>query len=363
MRLVFWTNYPSHQVAGLCEALHKWTSGGVTVIHTRELEQSRRRLGWEPIAASFPCVALWQSPGKALGLLGDARVIHLFGGVWGEKTLAALALWCARTKVRFGLVQEPSFPGRSSLKRACKRIIAGRLAPRAVGVFAISRRAESEMRDYGFPEDRIWSFGYFRESPERGERIRAEASDIVLYLGQFTERKGINLLLSAWEVMRGSGLKLRLVGGGEMSESVRAWIETRGFGDQVELARPVSPDAVWEELSRARVLVLPSRHDGWGVVVNEALSVGVPVVASSAAGSSELVTSSGAGCVFQSENKESLCRSLLGTLSPESILSWSENAFRFRGRIHPETAARYMLGCLSSPGSPPPPPWRGSCAA
>ena len=59
-------------------------------------------------------------------------------------------------------------------------------------------------------------------------------------------------------------------------------------------------------IAAADLLALPSRWDGWGLVVNEALAVGVPVIASNACGASDLIRQDVNGYVFTSEDAASL---------------------------------------------------------
>ena len=54
--------------------------------------------------------------------------------------------------------------------------------------------------------------------------------------------------------------------------------------------------------NRALVLVLPSRLDGYGLVVNEAMACGTPVIVSDRVGASDTVKKAGAGLVFPSGN-------------------------------------------------------------
>ena len=59
----------------------------------------------------------------------------------------------------------------------------------------------------------------------------------------------------------------------------------------------LSPADIPSLIVRADVLVLPSRKDGWGAVVNEALMLGTPVVCSAASGSCDLIRQEWVGTV------------------------------------------------------------------
>jgi glycosyltransferase involved in cell wall biosynthesis len=108
----------------------------------------------------------------------------------------------------------------------------------------------------------------------------------VLFVGQFEERKGLTDLLDAFAELGDVPARLRLVGNGALEPEVarRAArdprLEVVGYLPQERL-----PDA----LARARCLVLPSittalDREPWGLVVNEAMHAGVPVIATDAVG-------------------------------------------------------------------------------
>ena len=59
------------------------------------------------------------------------------------------------------------------------------------------------------------------------------------------------------------------------------------------------------------MFVLPSRHDGWGVVVNQAIAAGLPVICSDAVGAAADLVSNGVnGYVFPSGNVEQLAEAM-----------------------------------------------------
>lgn len=120
------------------------------------------------------------------------------------------------------------------------------------------------------------------ESVERSENGRAD----VLFIGQFKDMKGIGDLLEAWAAVPSQTARLRVVGNGPLDDYVRAAaerdrrIEVLGYVPQEELPR---------ELARSRCLVLPSvttplDKEPWGLVVNEAMHAGLPVVTTDAVG-------------------------------------------------------------------------------
>jgi glycosyltransferase involved in cell wall biosynthesis len=108
----------------------------------------------------------------------------------------------------------------------------------------------------------------------------------VLYIGQFEERKGLRYLLDAFDRLEGPPARLRLIGNGSQEE----WLRARAGGrSDVDIAGYRPQDQLSAFLSRARCLVLPSvttdlDREPWGLVVNEAMHAGIPVVATDAVG-------------------------------------------------------------------------------
>ena len=79
----------------------------------------------------------------------------------------------------------------------------------------------------------------------------------------------------------------------------------------VRLLGHVQPEALAAEYEEADALVLPSIHDPWGLVVNEAMAAGLPVVVSSAAGAADdLVTDGWNGFVVPPFDAAALTRAL-----------------------------------------------------
>jgi glycosyltransferase involved in cell wall biosynthesis len=116
---------------------------------------------------------------------------------------------------------------------------------------------------------------------------RGDADPIVfLFAGASIRRKGFDLLLDAFARVRSTcpAARLRVVGPAGDATSLLAatgaGIEAIGAVDQPTLAR---------ELRRADCLVLPSRHDSFGMVVVEALASGTPVLVSEMVGAKDLV--------------------------------------------------------------------------
>jgi glycosyltransferase involved in cell wall biosynthesis len=108
---------------------------------------------------------------------------------------------------------------------------------------------------------------------------------VVLYVGQFIERKGVGTLLEAAAKLQKDGhrFSLLLVGSGPDKESLRQRAAKLGL-ENVHFHSSQSPDKMPGVYRSADVLVLPTLEDVWGLVVNEAILSGIPVLCSTYAG-------------------------------------------------------------------------------
>lgn len=135
---------------------------------------------------------------------------------------------------------------------------------------------------------------------------------VILTIGSFIKRKGIDVLLEAINLLNkrqeNLDISVVIVGGGELKESYYRYIEANGITNVVLLDFLQK-----EELNKlykvADIFVLPTREDIWGLVINEAMEFGLPIICSNKAASAyDLIE--GNGKIFESENVEELASNL-----------------------------------------------------
>ncbi|MGO4145557.1 glycosyltransferase family 4 protein [Paenarthrobacter sp. YAF11_1] len=103
----------------------------------------------------------------------------------------------------------------------------------------------------------------------------------VLFIGRLEYgHKGLDLLLEAWAhaCNRVDG-NLLIAGTGPDEERVREAIRDAGLSGRVQMLGWLSGDKKFQSLSDARLLVVPSRHETFGLVAIDALAAGTPVIA------------------------------------------------------------------------------------
>lgn len=118
---------------------------------------------------------------------------------------------------------------------------------------------------------------FFDRAAGEPEDWPREASEVFVGVGRHTEEKGFDLLLRAFAGVAGAGRRLVLVGDGPERQSLEALARELGIRDRVVFAGARANALPY--IRRADCLVLPSRYEGFGLVIVEALALGTRVIA------------------------------------------------------------------------------------
>ncbi len=131
----------------------------------------------------------------------------------------------------------------------------------------------------------------------------------LLFLGRAEARKGLPVLLRAFEALRSAGVNTRLIVAGATEEEVAPLLlDPEG----VEVRGRVTEAEKWELLGAADLLVAPSLGgESFGMVLTEAFASGTPVVASDIAGYRDVVRNGVDGVLVPSADPSALGEALL----------------------------------------------------
>ena len=251
----------------------------LAVAYLRESDPARL---WAPAKAQYECWTMSESPAalseaERAVRAADFAVFNYYNHPFAETLIAHRAKtgkpWCFWGE-RPGL-RQPRLAGAWFRKWKLKPLRRSQAPIWGIGEFAVEQYRQE------FGKDRAYrNLPYFsdldRFAVERGSR-RSELQ--FLFAGALVRRKGIDLVARAFVrvAQEFPHVKLRIAGAGALEETiaqtlrpVRERVEFVGFKD-------------WHELPQlyaaADVLCVPSRYDGWGLVVLEGLAAGLPVIA------------------------------------------------------------------------------------
>jgi glycosyltransferase involved in cell wall biosynthesis len=236
----------------------------------------------------------------------------------------------------------------SGIKGRLQKVFSGALN-QCQAIAAIGSHAQQDYQTR-FPNHPVFNIPYYCNLSEFQTSVERPHDPItILFCGQMIERKGVDLLLQAFERLVQSGTKARLLLVGreaELPEMMRSLSpETQ---QQINYAGFHDPEYLPQFFEQADLFVLPSRYDGWGVVVNQALGAGLPIICSDAVGASiDLVEPGINGAIVPAGDAMALYKSLyFYTQCPEAIQQASQASKRKSAIWSPEVGANRWLEML-----------------
>jgi len=136
------------------------------------------------------------------------------------------------------------------------------------------------------------------------------SSPRLLSVGRIVYQKGLDLGLRALSQLKDLEWTWSIAGDGPQLDNLKALAAELGIQDHVYFLGWQSRDDLTKQYQQANIFLFPSRHEGMPNAVLEAMSTGLPVVATRIAGSEELVVEGETGFLVQTENVDELCESL-----------------------------------------------------
>lgn len=162
----------------------------------------------------------------------------------------------------------------------------------------------------GYPMEKSLKWGYFPPLTEKTlpELIENKEKNTILWVGRFVPLKHPEYVVELAQYLKEQSLpfQIKMIGTGELWESIQKMIRERGLSDVVEANGPMPPEQVRLEFDKAQIALMTSdRNEGWGAVVDEAMSSACVMVAPNVVGSTTyLIENNVNGMVF--ENKQQM---------------------------------------------------------
>ena len=364
--IYIWQRIISPHMAGLAAALAE--QGRETVyVAEQPMSDDRARQGWTPPALGAARLELAPSAEAVRALVDAAPLdsIHLCQGIRSNGLVGVAQYALARRALSQWVVMETVDDAgvRGMLKRSVYSGLFRHRGRRLAGVLATGRDTADWVVARGMPRERVFPFAYFL--PDRALAPVSVSNESgpyrIVFAGNLIPLKRVDLLIAAIAELVSQDVELVVIGSGPVEPELRAQADALIPG-RVHWKGRLPMEAVPQELAKADCLVLPSRHDGWGAIVSEALMVGTPAVCSDACGSSEVVRSSGVGGVFPSGDVHALTALLARMVErgPVSLDDRRELA-NWATALGARAGARYLLSILDhveGQRDRPLPPWR-----
>ncbi|MGL4463609.1 MAG: glycosyltransferase family 4 protein [Planctomycetia bacterium] len=194
--------------------------------------------------------------------------------------------WCKRAGVPFALRSDSNvhLDHGTSLQTRLRRCLVRRVVRRAAGVLAVGSANADYWRSYGATERQIFSAPYAVDNARVAAAAGARSVDAdglvrLLYVGRLIPRKRVDLLVEAFNRLSvDRPVSLTVVGDGPERAKLEG-MQTESARRRTQWIGREPNDAALARYGAADLFVLPSQYEPWGLVVNEAMAGGLPVVA------------------------------------------------------------------------------------
>lgn len=242
--------------------------------------------------------------------------------VWARKNKKQFTLWCGSTKYE------------KSWRRTLFKPLVKYLLKRTNDFIVYGTRAKNYLMTFGVDKSKINIFfnsidvDYFQnkiikftdiDRRNLKKIIGIKTKKIILFNGQLIERKGIFNLLNAFKTYqeKDNDISLLIIGTGKEEEKIKRIIQRENVKN-IFFTGFIPYKELYKYYAISDVLILPSKEEVWGLVVNEAMACGLPVITTRQTGSSvDLVE----------ENRNGI---IINTGTPKNIKEAIEKIFELK---------------------------------
>lgn len=193
-----------------------------------------------------------------------------------------------------------------------------------------------------------------RAAVERG-RARWGLTDgqrLVLALQRLEHRKGVDVLIDAVSRMDSVDARFRVLvaGAGRERASLERQAASLGLAEKVQFLGLVDDETKAQLLAVADLLVVPSRHEGQGIVIAEAAASGTAAVSTDAGGTVDMIDDGATGLLVEPSNPEALAAAMEDLLSAPARLEAMGKRARLKAEqdLSIESAASRFVEMLES---------------
>ncbi len=175
-------------------------------------------------------------------------------------------------------------------------------------------------------------------------------SNIIVSVSRISiEQKGLDYLLEIFEKIKAykTDAKLKIVGGGEDFSKLKDMVEKSKYCDDIELTG--QSNEVEKILRLSNVFVSTSRWEGFGLVITEALSCGLPIVSFDNSGPSEIINKNGVnGFIIPKYDLDEFAKTVVKLLNDRNLAYSVQNEAVLRAKdFKSEKIACEWIGLLN----------------
>lgn len=345
MKLLFLSNYFNHHQSALCDALWQQTGGQFRFAGTAAMPDEQQRLGYPQLERPY-VLQLKQQRQEVLHWLDTADMV-----IAGECPQALVRRRLRQGKPVLRFSERPLRDGNPAWKAPLRRARWHRWNPERSPIWLLAAGAYTagDYEKMGLFRGKSYRWGYFPAFTPGDLPALMDKKDPtqILWVGRFLLLKHPEAALLALRELQELPWHLTYIGRGEQEAMLRGVVQAFGLEDRVTFRGALPADQVRRAMDRAGIVLFSSdREEGWGVVVNEAMSSGCALVACEEAGSvPELLRNEENGLTFAAGDTAAVTAAL-GRLLKDPALQRRLGSAAYetiRSQWNPEEAARRLL--------------------
>lgn len=314
MKIAFFSNYLNVHQLPLCQRLYQATDGAFTFVATERISESRLKFGYPDMDRKYPFVLRAydgeEEKRQAMQLAAECDVVIHGSAPWyyQQKRLEEkkLTFFYSERLYRSGF---PAWKWPVRLWRFYK--LYGRY-PSLHLLCASAYTAADFAKTFTF-RNKAYKWGYFPEAKKYDSvdsLIEAKDPNSILWVARMIPLKHPEYMIEIAKKLKAEGysFRLRLIGNGELEDSLKEEVQKNDLSDCVEMLGAMKPEQVREHMEKSELFLFTSnKQEGWGAVLNESMNSACAVVASHAIGSVPfLIQEEENGLVYQDGNVDDL---------------------------------------------------------
>lgn len=294
MQIVFVSNFFNHHQQPIADELHKLSDGNYTFVELEKMPDSFNKTGY-PIFQRQYILKAWESKDKydkARKLILEADVV-VFGGI-----------------LHFGLIEERQKDNKLTFEyseRWFKKGIVNILSPNLwrwwwnykykfknlpTGLLCAGAYCKKDHNLLGFFYNQCYKWGYFTQHPEIDlntvcQKFKEKHLKII-WVARFIKLKHPEIVVRIASLLKNKGIdfEINMYGNGPLKNRISEEIRKKELEDVVKLQGNKPNNVILQEMSKSHIFLFTSdKNEGWGAVLNEAMSNVCCVVADKRIGS------------------------------------------------------------------------------
>ncbi|WP_157820264.1 glycosyltransferase [Macrococcoides caseolyticum] len=312
-----WQNVISKHQKDLIEEIFKQNHGNVAVIYCNTLPENRENIGWNEIIYKDVETYFLSDLEKNKTIIDfiNSFDAHVFSGISSYPLLKRYFNYCKKNKKNIFLYSEDK--NLSGIKGKLRYIFSiyetMKYKKDINGIFAIGVNGKNFFNKIGYDDSQIIEFGYYIKVDNPNIYVNKKIN--LVYVGELTDNKGVDIIISSLStIFNNENINsLHIYGEGKYKEKLNKL--SQKYNKKLFVHGNVSNDILMKRMNNYDYLLLLSKYDGWGVVINEASLNACGIICTDKVGASHLLNNVD-NCYIIKQNVEQNFKKVIFNLKP-----------------------------------------------